>query len=252
MLPPQHLVDDPTFRPVTRAWLANDLQALGVRPGGVLMVHLRLSALQYVIGGVDTVVAALLEAVGRDGTLVAFTGWEASPFHAPLLPSPWQAAYRSAAEALLRRFRKEDTLPTLHPLVDLCNAVSLAFALPVAVIDLDQVEGFIQVRHADGDEVSQAFSGEQEHPDPGEVIFADAARRVHARRWTFRQSKHSTVSDATRRALIVSEGLHAAAEADVTALLDTLVTTLQAAGFAPSRQAVLTAAAPRWDTGRTW
>jgi DNA/RNA-binding domain of Phe-tRNA-synthetase-like protein len=55
--------------------------------------------------------------------------------------------YRSAAEALLRRFRKEDRLPTLHPLVDLCNAVSLAYALPVAVIDLDQVEGYIQVRH---------------------------------------------------------------------------------------------------------
>src|SRR5436853_6241909 len=60
--------------------------------------------------------------------------------------------YRSAAEALLRRFRKEDTLPQLHPLVDLCNAVSLAFALPVAVIDLDQVDGFLEVRRATGDE----------------------------------------------------------------------------------------------------
>ena len=33
--------------------------------------------------------------------------------------------YRSAAESLLRRFRKEHALPQLHPLVDLCNAVSL-------------------------------------------------------------------------------------------------------------------------------
>jgi len=43
--------------------------------------------------------------------------------------------YRCAAESLLRRFRKEGTLPRLHPLVDLCNAVSLAFAVPVAVLD---------------------------------------------------------------------------------------------------------------------
>lgn len=155
--------------------------------------------------------------------------------------------YRSAAEALLRRFRKEDTLPTLHPLVDLCNAASLAYALPVAVIDLDQVDGFIQVRHADGDEVSQAFSGELEHPEPGEVIFADAARRVHARRWTFRQSKHSTVSDTTRRALIVSEALHATAPADVAALIDTLATELKVTGFTPAQPVVLTAAAPRWN-----
>src|SRR5215469_2367678 len=39
--------------------------------------------------------------------------------------------YRCAAESLLRRLRKEGALPRLHPLVDLCNAVSLAFAIPV-------------------------------------------------------------------------------------------------------------------------
>ncbi|MCG8348724.1 MAG: hypothetical protein MI924_13220 [Chloroflexales bacterium] len=158
--------------------------------------------------------------------------------------------YRSAAEALLRRFRKDDTLPTLHPLVDLCNAVSLAYALPVAVIDLAQVAGFIQVRHADGDETYLAFSGETEHPEPGEIIFADAERQVHARRWTFRQSRRSTVSTATRRALIVSEGLHATARTDVAALLDTLDTELRAVGYSPLRRALLTAEAPRWVSDR--
>ncbi|HEX2322939.1 MAG TPA: hypothetical protein VHJ18_28510, partial [Streptosporangiaceae bacterium] len=34
--------------------------------------------------------------------------------------------YRCASESLLRRFRKEGQLPRLHPLVDICNAVSLA------------------------------------------------------------------------------------------------------------------------------
>lgn len=155
--------------------------------------------------------------------------------------------YRSAAEALLRRFRKENSLPTLHPLVDLCNAASLAHALPVAVFDLDQVAEFIQVRHAGGDELYAAFSGEIERPEPGEVIFTDAARQVHARRWVFRQSRRSTVSEATRRALIVSEGLHPAARTDVPALLATLEAGLLATGFSPSQRAILTAAAPRWQ-----
>lgn len=154
--------------------------------------------------------------------------------------------YRSAAEALLRRFRKEDDLPTLHPLVDLCNAISLAYALPVAVFDLDHVERFLEVRHASGDEVYQAFSEELEHPEKGEVIFADATRQVHARRWTFRQGRRSTVSDTTRRALIVSEGLHATAAADVASLLDTLEHELRMVGFAPSHRAVLTKSAPMW------
>jgi aminoglycoside 3-N-acetyltransferase len=95
MLPPQPLIDDPAFHPVTRAWLVRDLQALGIRVGGVLMVHLRLSALRFVVGGVDAVLVALREVVGPDGTLVAFTGWEGSPFHAPLLPDPWRTAYQT-------------------------------------------------------------------------------------------------------------------------------------------------------------
>src|SRR3954453_12596262 len=49
--------------------------------------------------------------------------------------------YRCASEALLRRFRKEDQLPRLHPLVDLANAVSLAYAVPIAVIDLARIDG---------------------------------------------------------------------------------------------------------------
>jgi DNA/RNA-binding domain of Phe-tRNA-synthetase-like protein len=155
--------------------------------------------------------------------------------------------YRSAAEALLRRFRREGSLPQLHPLVDLCNALSLMFALPVAVFDLDGVDGWIEVRHADGGETYLAFSGETEHPDPGEVIFADAARQVHARRWTFRQGRQSTVSAQTRRALIVSEGLHATAAADVPMLIDTLAGEIGAIWGTPRGRAVLSAEAPRWE-----
>ncbi|HWQ13589.1 MAG TPA: phenylalanine--tRNA ligase beta subunit-related protein [Roseiflexaceae bacterium] len=187
---------------------------------------------------------ARLAGGGAESNLPEIQAWRRAFSQMGLKPTQ----YRSAAEALLRRFRKEGALPALHPLVDLCNAVSLAYALPVAVIDLDQVEGFIAVRHADGDEVYLAFSGETEHPEPGEVIFADAARQVHARRWTFRQSRRSTVGLGTRRALVVSEGLHAGARDDVAELLATLEGALHGAGFAPSRRAVLSAAAPRWES----
>jgi DNA/RNA-binding domain of Phe-tRNA-synthetase-like protein len=153
--------------------------------------------------------------------------------------------YRSAGEALLRRFRRENDLPRLHPLVDLCNALSLAYALPVAVFDLAGVDTYLEVRHATGDEEHTGFGGEVERAEPGEVIFADAARHAHARRWTFRQSRRSTVSPETRRVLIVAEGLHATAEADVAALVDELAGSIAALWEAPTARAVLTAAAPR-------
>ncbi len=130
--------------------------------------------------------------------------------------------YRSAAEALLRRFKREGELPRVHPLIDLCNAMSLAFALPVAVFDLAQVDQFLEVRHARGTETYLAWSGETQSVPEGEVIFADAADHAHARRWTFRQSRKSTVSAETRRALVVAEGLHDSADEDIRELLDAL------------------------------
>ena len=43
------------------------------------MVHCRMSALGHVAGGAETVVRALLDALGSDGTLVAYTGWQDEP-----------------------------------------------------------------------------------------------------------------------------------------------------------------------------
>jgi DNA/RNA-binding domain of Phe-tRNA-synthetase-like protein len=158
--------------------------------------------------------------------------------------------YRSAAEALLRRFRREENLPHLHPLIDLCNAISLAFALPVAVFDLNRVEDFLEVRHAAGTEQYLSFSGELERPLRGEIIFADGANRVHARRWTFRQSQYSAVTPETRQVLIVSEGMHETAPQDVPALVDALAAELSAAWTPPRQQAILTAMSPRLEFNR--
>ena len=153
--------------------------------------------------------------------------------------------YRSAAEALLRRFRREDDLPRLHPLVDLCNAVSLAFALPIAVYDLDPVDTFLEVRHATGTETHLAFNGETETPPTNEVIFADASNHAHARRWTFRQSRQSTVSANTARVLIVSEGLHETATEDIATLISALSAEITELWTMPRQEAMLSIGEPR-------
>lgn len=155
--------------------------------------------------------------------------------------------YRCAAESLLRRFRKEGSLPGLHPLVDVCNAISLAFAVPVAVFDTAEIDGDLEVRHATGDEDYLTFSGEHEHPDEGEVIFADQAGRAHARRWTNRQSGRSAVSDSTASVLIVAEALHPGASEDVPSLLAAIADELAAAWSIKPASALLTASDPFFE-----
>ena len=142
--------------------------------------------------------------------------------------------YRCAAESLLRRFRKEGSLPRLHPLVDLCNAASLAFAVPVAVFDTAKVAWPLEVRYAAGDEDYMTFGGEVEHPAPGEVIFADRAGQAHARRWTNRQSGRSAVSAAT----------------GIRGLTKTLATEIARTWPATPQTAILTAAEPCFTPAR--
>src|SRR5271170_3095717 len=154
--------------------------------------------------------------------------------------------YRCASESLLRRFRKEGSLPALHPLVDLCNALSLAFAIPVAVLDVEQIAGPLEVRYATGDEAYLTFAGDVEHPVPGEVIFADQAGQAHARRWTNRQSGLSAVRDTTSTALIVAEALHDSAATDIAELVAILAVELRAAWSLTPQTAILTAASPRF------
>lgn len=180
---------------------------------------------------------------GPESELAEVSAWRRA--YAQMGFKPTQ--YRSAAEALLRRFRREGELPRLHPLVDLGNAMSLGFALPVAIVDLAGVDSYLEVRHAAGGEEHTGFNGETERVEPGEVIFADASNHAHARRWTFRQSRRSTVSLETRDALIVAEGLHATAGADIPTLVDALARDIERLWGAPRHRAVLTAAAPRLE-----
>jgi DNA/RNA-binding domain of Phe-tRNA-synthetase-like protein len=179
-----------------------------------------------------------LEEAGAENELPEIKAWRSVFSRMGLKPTQ----YRCASESLLRRFRKEGALPQIHPLIDLCNAASLAFAIPVAALDVAKIAWPLQVRPATGTEKYLSFSGEIEHPEPGEVTFADAEGQAHARRWTHRQSALSAVSDKTASVLIVVEGVHAGAAPDVkllgTALADALET---GCGVAPQLQ-LLTAA----------
>ncbi len=156
--------------------------------------------------------------------------------------------YRCASESLLRRFRKEGSIPQIHPLIDLCNAVSMAYAIPVAVFDVAEVAGNLEVRRATGaGETYLSFSGGLETPDREEVIFADSAGHVHARRWTNRQSGLSAVRHSTTAVLIVAEAMHDTADADVRSLTAALAAELSATWSVTPKSAILTESSRRFE-----
>src|SRR5712691_11536368 len=147
----------------------------------------------------------------------AFRGFDVDP-----------TQYRSAAEALLRRLTKKGDIPSINPLVDLGNLVSIRYALPVAVFDTRALQGTVTVHFADGSErYTTLGQSEVDHPEPGEVVFTDETGLVIARRWCWRQSEQSAASTETRSAIITVEAHHAAGHRDIEAALNDLLALLQ-------------------------
>ncbi|MCX5206565.1 phenylalanine--tRNA ligase beta subunit-related protein [Streptomyces sp. NBC_00237] len=229
--------------------------------GTIWSAHPELSAgVLYASGvaGDADVGAGVAEYTGRalarladatEGQLPEVLAWRRAFARMGLKPTQ----YRCASESLLRRLRKERALPSIHPVVDLCNAVSVAYGVPVAALDADRIAGpLLEVRHARGDEHYTTFGGETEHPAVGEVTFVDSEGRAHARRWTNRQSGHSAVGPHTARILVVVEAMHEGGgdEAEtVPEMLKTLAEELAAHWRTDPRTAVLSASAPEFTFG---
>jgi DNA/RNA-binding domain of Phe-tRNA-synthetase-like protein len=155
--------------------------------------------------------------------------------------------HRNAAEALLRRLAKTGDIPTINTLVDIGNLVSIRYAMPVAVFDQADVAGSTTVRFATGDELFVDIGSiESTSPDPGEVIFVDSNNVVSARRWCWRQSAQSATSSTTVEALIVVEGLHDSAGADVGSALADLTSLLAACQPGSSSESCLLSATNPW------
>ena len=100
--------------------IAGQMLAVGVQPGGVLLVHSALSSLGRLSGGSETVVRALLAAIGPEGTLLmpALSYKhvnESSPaFDALVTPSN--------VGAIPEHFRtRPGTLRSMHPTHSVCG-----------------------------------------------------------------------------------------------------------------------------------
>ena len=89
--------------PNTRSSLHKDLQSLGLEKGMVVIVHSSLSALGWVCGGPVTVVQALMDTVGEEGTIImpTQTGDNSEPaeWQNPPVPEEWWPIIREEMPA---------------------------------------------------------------------------------------------------------------------------------------------------------
>jgi len=90
-----------------------------------------------------------------------------------------------SAEALRKRALRDRRLPSIDPVVDLYNAISIEYAVPVGGENLAAYVGQPKLTVADGTEAFDTMKDGvpfQESPEPGEVIWRDD-EGVTCRRW---------------------------------------------------------------------
>jgi len=102
--------------------------------------------------------------------------------------------YLCSIEALFTRIAKGKGIPHISPVVDLGNAVSLKYTLPMGAHDLGGSDEDICIRLAQPGDTFLPFGSEaEETPDSGEVVYA-VGHQVRTRRWTWRQSEHGKIT----------------------------------------------------------
>jgi DNA/RNA-binding domain of Phe-tRNA-synthetase-like protein len=131
----------------------------------------------------------------------------------------WRAAYRgfgakpqrtpSSAEALARRIQGDGQLPTINAVVDLYNALSVMFAIPIGGENMAAYVGDPILQRATGLETFDTLKDGSpcvETVPAGEVVWADELG-VTCRRWNWRQGVRTRIDLATTRMWFVLERL---------------------------------------------
>ena len=118
--------------------------------------------------------------------------------------------YACAIEALMDRIAKGKGMPRINPAVDLGNAVSLKYRLPIGAHDMytflrpdgtgkGSEEAGIEVRPAVPEDHFRSFGapeGEYDDPEPGEIVYV-SGHEVRTRRWAWRQSEQGKMTEKT-------------------------------------------------------
>jgi DNA/RNA-binding domain of Phe-tRNA-synthetase-like protein len=179
--------------------------AFGTVLGGSLRTD-RGGAIAAFAAETETRAASLLAGMETPGDLPTMAAWRA----AYRAFGSKKTSYRNACEALLRRIRGGDGLPRIHPLVDLYNAVSVRYEVPIGCDDLALLAPPLAFRYSRPGDTFQDLAGDpsgaNDPPAEGEVVYTDS-RHVLCRRWSWRQDARTRITDETENAVVVIQSL---------------------------------------------
>ncbi len=108
--------------------------------------------------------------------------------------------------AMEKRIASQHSFPSISPVVDLGNYISLRFHIPVGVHDIDTLNGDLVVRLAtQADCTAPENALPADPPRPGEPVYATGSS-IRTRRFLWRQTSAGRVTAASRNFLFPIDG----------------------------------------------
>lgn len=143
----------------------------------------------------------------------------------------WREAYRRfktkrgarcSIENLLKRILKDHPVGPISPAVDIYNAISLEYALPLGGEDLDAVRGDMRLCVTDGEDAFLPLGEDETDPTlPGELAYLDDEGAV-CRCWNWRDGQRTALRDDSRNAFLIVECVDPERRDDCAAATDDL------------------------------
>lgn len=192
--------------------IENDIIKTGVYTGAVAVRGLNNALPQEKI-------CAML----REEVLKAFSETQITPVKEMEALKPYREAmselginpnkYPCSVEAILTRISKKGDFPSINPIVDLGNYISIKYQVPVGIHDLGTIKDALTVRLADNDDCSKRGNHlENDELKAGEPVYA-AGDSVRTRRWMWRQMPAGRVMEESTDFLIPIDGFESNREA---------------------------------------
>lgn len=131
--------------------------------------------------------------------------------------------FMCSIEALLKRVQKGNNLPHINTIVDLGNAFSVKYEIPLGAHDIGKLEGDLNVRFSnENDTFLPLGETELENMPIGELVYA-STNIVKTRRWIWRQSNDGKIEETTQNVFFPIDGFIGINDKQVLELRDELV-----------------------------
>lgn len=127
---------------------------------------------------------------------------------------------RCSIENLLKRVLKDNPVGSITPSVDIYNAISLKYALPVGGENIDAFVGDVRLGITEGGDAFRALGEDVDDPTlPGELCYRDDAGAI-CRCFNWRDGQRTELSDDSQNAILIMECIDPARSDDLSQALE--------------------------------